>query len=67
MADNVAQDFMGGHAPAVKVGGMRMVKQKTPQKVEKTPPPKPTEEEVEEFGEDKKEKKAGYLLSRQLS
>jgi hypothetical protein len=67
MADNVAQDFMGGHTPAVKVGGLRMVKHKTPQKEEKTPPPKPTEEEVEEFGEDKKEKKAGYLLLRQLS
>jgi hypothetical protein len=62
MANIVAQDLMGGNAPAVNVRGTRVVQHKTPQKKEKKLPPKPTEEEVAEFEEDKKEKKAGHLL-----
>ena len=41
---------------------MRVVQHKTPQKEEKAPPAKPTEEEVEEFGEDKEKKKSGNMV-----
>jgi len=59
MADTEV-DLKGGHAPAQKVGGVRIVSRGTPSKSEsdKTEkPPKPTEEEVEEFGEDKEDKR----------
>merc|ERR1719186_674794 len=60
MADTEVADLKGGHAPAQKVGGVRMVSRGTPTKSEsdKTDKPaKPTDEEVEEFGEDKEDKK----------
>jgi len=61
MSDSAAaQDLKGGHAPAQKVGGMRVV---TKPREEKAPPPKPTEEEIEEFGEDKAEKKGDMVVS----
>lgn len=50
------QSLKGGHAPAQKVGGVRMVQKSSPQKEES--PPKPTEEDLEEFGEDEKPSKA---------
>ena len=58
-----AQELKGGHAPAVKVGGMRVVQHKQP-KAEEKAAAKPTEEEVEEFGEDgKKEEKKDVVVS----
>ncbi|XP_052079422.1 death-associated protein 1-like [Mytilus californianus] len=43
-------ELKGGHAPAVKVGGMRVVTHQKNEKVEGATPP-PTKEEIEEFGE----------------
>jgi len=59
MADT-ATDLKGGHAPAQKVGGVRVVAKSTPSKNEpdKLKDDKPTEEEVEEFGEDKEVKRS---------
>lgn len=56
MSDVEPQELKGGHAPAVKVGGMRVVQHKQDKPEEKSPA-KPTEEEIEEFGEDVKDKK----------
>jgi len=55
------QELKGGHAPAVKVGGMRVVQHK-PAKAEEKPADKPTDEEVAEYGEDGKEKKDGDVI-----
>merc|ERR1711890_66467 len=49
-------NLKGGHAPAVKVGGVRMVHKDRPHPKE-DPPAKPSEEEGEEFGEDEKPRK----------
>ncbi|XP_023329185.1 death-associated protein 1 [Eurytemora carolleeae] len=62
MGDTDAQDLKGGHAPALKVGGMRVV-QKAPREDKSESPVKPTDEEIEEFGEDKKEKNADIVVS----
>ena len=43
-------ELKGGHPPAQKVGGMRIVQHKSND--EKEVPAKPTEEDKEEFGED---------------
>eukprot|EP00088_Acartia_fossae_P003786 TRINITY_DN1161_c0_g1_i2.p1 TRINITY_DN1161_c0_g1~~TRINITY_DN1161_c0_g1_i2.p1 ORF type:complete len:106 (+),score=53.87 TRINITY_DN1161_c0_g1_i2:58-375(+) len=56
MSEVESQEMKGGHAPAQKVGGMRVVQHKT-SKPEEKPAPKPTEEEVKEFGDEEKEKK----------
>lgn len=64
MSDAAAetQELKGGHAPAVKAGGMRIVQHKHPKADEKAA--KPTEEEIEEFGEDgKKEEKKDVVVS----
>nr|ALS05033.1 death-associated protein 1 [Centropages dorsispinatus] len=61
MADTDAQDLKGGHPPAQKVGGMRVVTK--PREEKPASPAKPTEEEVEEFGEDRKEKKGDMIVS----
>ena len=45
MGDTDAQDLKGGHAPALKVGGMRVV-QKAPREDKSESPVKPTDEEV---------------------
>lgn len=58
-----AVDLKGGHAPATKVGGMRVVQHKEHRAEKAATPPKPTEEEIEEFGEDKKEKKEAPVIS----
>ena len=52
-------ELKAGHAPATKVGGMRVVKHKAnPNKEEeKAKTEKMSQEEKEEFGEDKPEKK----------
>lgn len=55
------QDLKGGHAPAQKVGGMRVVTKPRDEKA--ASPAKPTEEEVEEFGEDRKEKQGDVIVS----
>ena len=51
-------ELKGGHAPAQKVGGMRVVQHKQQEK-EEPPKAKMTPEEVEEFGEDNKNKESG--------
>jgi len=61
MSEVENQELKGGHAPAVKVGGVRVVQHK-PAKPDKTPTAKPTEEEIAEFGEDGKEKKDGEVI-----
>jgi hypothetical protein len=56
MADE-SPELKAGHAPATKVGGRRVVQNKSP-KEEEDKDKKMTPEEVEEFGEDKPEKKS---------
>eukprot|EP00092_Neocalanus_flemingeri_P049541 GFUD01056974.1.p1 GENE.GFUD01056974.1~~GFUD01056974.1.p1 ORF type:complete len:111 (+),score=42.19 GFUD01056974.1:66-398(+) len=61
MADTERElaELKGGHAPAQKVGGVRLVN-RTPTKSESDKnekPANPSEEDVEEFGEDKENKK----------
>ena len=48
--ENETAELKGGHAPAVKVAGVRIVQHKP--KEEKEVVGKPSEEEKEEFGED---------------
>jgi len=62
MAD-VAVDLKGGHAPAAKVGGVRQVIKPRKSESDKTDKVKPTAEDVEEFGEDKKEKETSTVVS----
>ncbi|CAN0549677.1 unnamed protein product [Ectocarpus sp. 8 AP-2014] len=60
MADTEVADLKGGHAPAQKVGGVRMVSRGTPTKSESDKndkPAKPSDEDVEEFGEDEEVKR----------
>jgi len=67
MADSAANtstdapQLKAGHAPATKVGGMRVVQNKPPK--EKTAEVKMTDEEKAEFGEDGKEKKGEVIVS----
>eukprot|EP00088_Acartia_fossae_P062930 TRINITY_DN76376_c0_g1_i1.p1 TRINITY_DN76376_c0_g1~~TRINITY_DN76376_c0_g1_i1.p1 ORF type:complete len:105 (+),score=36.71 TRINITY_DN76376_c0_g1_i1:45-359(+) len=61
MAD-VEIDMKGGHAPAQKVGGVRQVVKPRKSESDKVPV-KPTAEEIEEFGEDKKEKQSTAVVS----
>jgi len=56
MAD-VEIDLKGGHAPATKVGGVRQVVKPRKSESDKVPV-KPSAEDIEEFGEDKKEKQS---------
>ena len=56
------QNLKGGHAPAVKIGGVRMVSKPSPLKEDKPTPTKATEEDLEEFGEDEKPSKAPSAL-----
>merc|ERR1711953_1049065 len=55
----------GGHAPALKVGGVCQVnkagRRSESDKTEK--PAKATAEDIEEFGEDKKEKQSTAIIS----
>jgi len=62
MAD-VEIDLKGGHAPAQKVGGVRQVIRPRKSESDKTDKAKPSEEEVEEFGEEKKEKPSTAVVS----
>ena len=57
-------ELKAGHAPAQKVGGMRVVQHKRLSESEKHEgsPPKPSEEEKEEFGEDKPPKSPNVRL-----
>eukprot|EP00091_Calanus_sinicus_P012390 TRINITY_DN27957_c0_g1_i1.p1 TRINITY_DN27957_c0_g1~~TRINITY_DN27957_c0_g1_i1.p1 ORF type:complete len:111 (-),score=38.47 TRINITY_DN27957_c0_g1_i1:83-415(-) len=60
MADTEVADLKGGHAPAQKVGGVRIVSRGTPTKSESDKndkPAKPSEEDLEEFGEDEEAKR----------
>ena len=60
MADTEVADLKGGHAPAQKVGGVRMVSRGTPIKSESDKndkPAKPSDEDVEEFAEDEEVKR----------
>jgi hypothetical protein len=52
-------ELKAGHAPAQKVGGVRIVQQKNKDDKHDGSPPKQTEEEKEEFGEDKPQKASG--------
>jgi hypothetical protein len=61
MGDTEAQDLKGGHAPALKVGGMRVAQK--PREEKQGSPTKPTDEEIDEFGEDKKEKLGDVVVS----
>lgn len=49
MADAAEAELKGGHPPAVKVGGMRVVTHPKNDKGEASTPP-PSREEIEEFG-----------------
>ncbi len=62
MENNV--ELKAGHAPAQKVGGMRVVQHKRLSESEKNedPTPKQTEEDKEEFGEDKPSKAPGVRI-----
>ena len=52
MSDPVTDaELKAGHAPAVKVGSMRVVTHQKNEKGDSSPPPPPTKEEIEEFGE----------------
>ncbi len=63
MADE-SPELKAGHAPATKVGGMRVVQHKTPKEdKEAAAEKKMTPEEVAEFGEDKPEKKSQVVVS----
>ena len=54
-----APELKAGHAPATKVGGMRVVQHKPPKEDKPESPTKMTAEDKAEFGEDKPEKKSG--------
>jgi len=49
--------------PATKVGGMRVVQHKQHRDEKAGSPAKPTDEDIEEFGEDKKEKTENAVVS----
>jgi len=57
MSETDSQEMKGGHPPAQKVGGMRVVQHKSNRSEDKPAPPKPSEEEVKEFGDEEKDKK----------
>ena len=62
-----SNELKAGHPPAQKVAGVRIAKTKPPPKEEKVDgsPPKVSEEDKEEFGEDKPVKSASvstYLV-----
>ena len=48
-----SSELKAGHAPAQKVGGMRIVQHKHKEEKHEGSPPKVSEEEKEEFGEDR--------------
>ena len=56
MEDN--GELKAGHAPAQKVGGMRIVQHKHKEEKHEGSPPKMTDEDKEEFGEDRPTKTA---------
>ena len=51
-------ELKAGHAPAQKVGGMRIVQHKHKDEKHEGSPPKVSEDEKDEFGEDKPVKAA---------
>ena len=57
MSDN---ELKGGHAPATKVGGMRVVQHKPPKE---DSPPKISDEDKEEFGEDSPTKAPAVIIT----
>ena len=54
------QELKAGHPPAQKVGGMRIVQQKKPEKHEGSPP-KVSEDEKEDVGDEKTVKAASVI------
>lgn len=52
-------ELKAGHAPAQKVGGMRIVQHKHKDDKHDGSPPKVSDEDKEEFGEDRPVKAAG--------
>ena len=64
MEDN--NELKAGHPPAQKVGGMRVVQHKHKEEKHEGSPPKMSEEEREEFGEDKPVKAASVSCLKHL-
>ena len=48
-----SSELKAGHAPAQKVGGMRIVQHKHKEEKHEGSPPKMSDEDKEEFGEDR--------------
>lgn len=56
-------ELKAGHAPAQKVGGMRIVQHKHKDEKHDGSPPKVSEEDKEEFGEDRPVKAASVIIT----
>merc|ERR1711920_101422 len=57
-----SSELKAGHAPAQKVGGMRIVQHKHKEEKHEGSPPKMTDEDKEEFGEDRPTKTASSMI-----